>query len=345
MTALSIKNLSKSFDGVDVIKNVAFDLPKGKMLAILGPSGCGKTTLLRSIAGFEIPHSGAIKIGDQEVFNERRHLAAEKRRIGYVPQEGALFPHLTVAQNVAFGLPRNSRRNERVLEMLALVGMQGFEKRMPHELSGGQQQRVALARALAPDPALLLLDEPFSALDTGLRAKLREDIKYALEKSNATSIMVTHDQEEAFSMADIIGVMRDGDLIQIAEPNDIYTNPKDLNVATFVGDAILVDGHAENGYVDCPLGRLSHQQKSVEDARVTVMIRPEQLTIEEGRTATVLKTTYFGHDSLIDMTIGEQNDMCSVSIRVLGKPNVQKGDEVGLRVNGDVVIYEQQNSH
>ncbi|MEB2290543.1 ABC transporter ATP-binding protein [Priestia megaterium] len=339
--ALSIKNLSKSFDGVNVLENVAFDLPKGKMLAILGPSGCGKTTLLRSIAGFETPNSGSIETSGKEVFGERKYLSSEKRRIGYVPQEGALFPHLTVAQNIAFGVPRNSKRNDRVLEMLELVGMEGFEKRMPHELSGGQQQRIALARALAPDPALILLDEPFSALDTGLRAKLREDIKYALEKSNATSIMVTHDQEEAFSMAEIIAVMRDGELIQIAEPDDIYTNPKDLNVATFVGETVLLDGYVKGDYVDCPLGTLSYQGNSPEKDKVTVMIRPEQFTIgavENGIKAQVAKTTYFGHDSLIQMHFG-QNENSFASIRVLGKPKVKKGDMVGLQVEGDVVIY------
>lgn len=342
MKALAIKELSKNFDGVKVLENVSFDLQKGQMLAVLGPSGCGKTTLLRSIAGFEIPASGEIEISGVKAFGERLYLSPEKRKIGYVPQEGALFPHLTVEQNVAFGLPRKMKRTGRVLDMLELVGMQGFEKRLPHELSGGQQQRVALARALAPGPSLILLDEPFSALDTGLRAKLRDDIKHALEQSNATSIMVTHDQEEAFSMADVIAVMRDGELVQIANPDDVYTKPKDLKVATFVGEAVLLNGRISGECVDCPLGMLPCHKPSGCAEQVTVMIRPEQLSvgpIESGIQAKVMKTTYFGHDSLIELLIDENGQATSASIRVLGRPQVKVGDTVGLKVDGDVVIY------
>lgn len=344
MKSISIKNLSKSYNSVKALTDVSFELQPGQMLAVLGPSGCGKTTLLRSIAGFEIPNEGTIEIGGETVFSNRVYLAPEKRRIGYVPQEGALFPHLSVAQNIAFGLPRGLKRDERVREMLALVGMEGFEKRMPHELSGGQQQRVALARALAPAPSLILLDEPFSALDTGLRAKLRDDIRLALEKTNATSIMVTHDQEEALSMADVIAVMRNGEIVQFAEPDDIYTTPKDLKVATFVGDTVLVDGCLNGDCVECPLGSLPviHQAIHSDGRNATVMIRPEQLTLGErnsGIPAEVIKTTYFGHDSLVHLQIGDHENSCQVSIRVLGKPQVKTGDIVGLQVNGNVMVY------
>ncbi|EIT84875.1 iron ABC transporter ATpase [Fictibacillus macauensis ZFHKF-1] len=341
MMALRITDLCKSFDGQTVLNNVALELPKGKLLAILGPSGCGKTTLLRSIAGFEMPSTGTIEIAGVSVFSDKKQLPAEKRRVGYVPQEGALFPHLTVAQNIAFGLSRQTR-NQRVKEMLALVGMEGFEKRMPHELSGGQQQRIALARALAPHPELILLDEPFSALDTGLRAQLREDIKYALEQAGATAIMVTHDQEEAFSMADRIAIMRDGKLVQTADPDAVYTTPSDVHVATFVGDAVILKGQVNGNLVECPLGSLCYQGSSHSREAVTVMIRPEQVTIgsaQSGVIAKVTKTIYFGHDSLIHLELEHSEQHCTPAIRVLGKPPVKKGDLVGLQVNGDVVIY------
>ena len=191
-TKLQVKQLSKQFGNVHALRDITIDVKEGDMLAVLGESGCGKTTLLRSIAGFEDPDHGEIKIDGEVVFDAKTNVAPDKRKIGYVPQEGMLFPHLTVKQNIAFGLTRKERKSNRVQEMLALVNMQGYENRMPNELSGGQQQRIALARAIAPNPKLVLLDEPFSALDAGLRTTLRAEVKRMLKRVNATSIFVTH---------------------------------------------------------------------------------------------------------------------------------------------------------
>ncbi len=207
------------------LRDITVDVKEGDMLAVLGESGCGKTTLLRSIAGFEDPDHGEIKIDGEVVFDAKTNVAPDKRKIGYVPQEGMLFPHLTVKQNIAFGLTRKERKSNRVQEMLALVNMQGYENRMPNELSGGQQQRIALARALAPNPKLVLLDEPFSALDAGLRTTLRAEVKRMLKRVNATSIFVTHDQEEALSMADSTMILVEGRNIQEGTPTTIYYYP------------------------------------------------------------------------------------------------------------------------
>ncbi|WP_145474949.1 ABC transporter ATP-binding protein [Staphylococcus pettenkoferi] len=224
-TKLQVKQLSKQFGNVHALRDITVDVKEGDMLAVLGESGCGKTTLLRSIAGFEDPDHGEIKIDGEVVFDAKTNVAPDKRKIGYVPQEGMLFPHLTVKQNIAFGLTRKERKSNRVQEMLALVNMQGYENRMPNELSGGQQQRIALARALAPNPKLVLLDEPFSALDAGLRTTLRAEVKRMLKRVNATSIFVTHDQEEALSMADSTMILVEGRNIQEGTPTTIYYYP------------------------------------------------------------------------------------------------------------------------
>jgi iron(III) transport system ATP-binding protein len=234
-----LRGVRKAFGSTAVLTGVDLDATPGSFLAILGPSGEGKTTLLRLIAGFEAPDAGTIEIDGEPVVGGGRSLPPERRRVGVVPQEGALFPHLTVAQNVGFGLRRRQGRAERVAECLSLVGLEGFENRRPHQLSGGQQQRVAVARALAPRPSVVLLDEPFSALDAGLRAKVRHDVRQALRIAGTTSLLVTHDQEEAFSMADAVAVLRGGRIAQTDDPVTVYTNPSDLAVATFVGQGVL----------------------------------------------------------------------------------------------------------
>lgn len=244
MKKLVVQGLNKSFGMVQALKDVNLELEAGKMLAVLGPSGCGKTTLLRSIAGFETPNSGKIFVDERCLFDGRKGVKPEQRKIGYVPQHGVLFPHLSVEKNIAFGLHSmglsRAKKSQRVQEMLELVGMPGLSQRMPHELSGGQQQRIALARALAPSPSLVLLDEPFSALDAGLRQSLREEVRLMLAQIDATAIIVTHDQEEALSMADSVAVMRQGACIQVASPTDIYQYPADVEVAQFVGEATLI---------------------------------------------------------------------------------------------------------
>jgi iron(III) transport system ATP-binding protein len=220
--AIVCADVCKSFGAVRAVDRVALRLPPGLLLALLGPSGCGKTTMLRLLAGFETPDAGTIEIGGQRVFGAGINLPPERRRVGMVFQDYALFPHLDVARNIAFGVPRGPDRGRRIVEALRLVGLDGYQERMPHELSGGQQQRVALARALAPRPDLLLLDEPFSNLDAALRAQVRGEVRQILAAADATAIMVTHDQEEALSLADQVAVMQEGTVVQVASPFDLY---------------------------------------------------------------------------------------------------------------------------
>nr|BFE83101.1 hypothetical protein GCM10020093_057020 [Planobispora longispora] len=220
---------------------------------MLGPSGCGKTTLLRIVAGFEGLDGGSVRIGEREVAG----LPPERRGVGIVPQEAALFPHLSVARNVGFGLPRGSSgRTGRIEECLELVGLAGYGDRMPHQISGGQQQRVALARALAPRPGVVLLDEPFNALDRSLRVSVRDEVRAALKRAGATAVLVTHDQEEALSMADTVAVMREGRIVQEGAPSSIYAAPRDLGVATFVGEAVVLTASRGRDTVTCELGDL-----------------------------------------------------------------------------------------
>ena len=216
---------------------------------MLGPSGCGKTTLLRLIAGFERVDAGRITVGGRVVSDPSTHLAAERRGVGFVPQEGALFPHLDVRSNIAFGLPRKERGGPRVAELIDLLDLGGLEQRLPHELSGGQQQRVALARALAPTPELILLDEPFSSLDAGLRDRLRQEVRDILARAGVTTLFVTHDQAEALSIAETVAVMRDGIVEQAGTPEAIYSRPSSRWVADFLGEVEVVPGEAAAGRV------------------------------------------------------------------------------------------------
>ena len=249
-TSLSVAGLSKAFGDSPVLVELDLEVPTGSLTAVLGPSGCGKTTLLRLLGGFEHADRGTIRLGEQVLADERTHLAPERRAIGFVPQEGALFPHLDVAANVGFGLPRAQRRGGRVEELLELVDLAGLGGRLPHQLSGGQQQRVALARALAPEPGLVLLDEPFDALDAGLRAQVRGEVREALRAAGATALLVTHDQEEALSLADTVAVMRGGRIVQAADPQTLYRDPVDAEVAAFVGEAVLLEGRLDGDYAE-----------------------------------------------------------------------------------------------
>lgn len=343
MKALEITSLSKSFSGIQALKEVSIEVATGEMLAVLGPSGCGKTTLLRSIAGFETADSGQIMLGGKIVFGDGIDLKPEKRKIGYVAQEGALFPHLTVEQNIAFGLSRKEKGNGRIAEMLELVGMPGYENRMPQELSGGQQQRIALARALAPSPTLVLLDEPFSALDAGLRASLREDVKKALKATGATAVLVTHDQEEAFSMADVIAVMREGKCIQTSDPVSLYKYPADLDVATFVGDATILQAKVCGGYVHCPLGELAAMKCCTRECEnASVMIRPEQFIIGDATDnirGEVVRTTFYGHDSIVHLRLDPEFGGNEIQIRIMGTHKYESGERVGLKIDGEVMTY------
>ncbi|MDO4791546.1 MAG: ABC transporter ATP-binding protein, partial [Buchananella hordeovulneris] len=283
--------------GKDVLHNLSLEIPAGKVTTVLGASGSGKTTLLRVLAGLHSPSQGRVFVDGADITD----VPVERRRVGLVPQEGALFQHLTVAGNIAYGLRGVSRRraasHPRVQEMLALVGLEGLEDRLPSQLSGGQQQRVALARALAPEPKLVLLDEPFSALDPSLRMRVRDEVFAILRQQNLPTLLITHDQQEALSCSDLVAVLRDGHLVQVGTPRELYSSPVDEWVAGFVGDACILPA----GVVGDRLGHL-------------VVARPEQLQISRvedlenvlpsGQVyATVQGTRYLGHSLLVDLLV------------------------------------------
>lgn len=269
MTLLSLRKVSRAYGDVIAASSVDLDIAAGSRTAIVGPSGSGKTTLLRLIAGFEAPDSGSIFLDGQPLADATSFVPAHKRGIGYVAQEGALFPHLTVAENIAFGLNRHEERDTRVNALLDLVGLpRPMATRRPHELSGGQQQRVALARALARQPRLMLLDEPFSALDTGLREGLRDLVAEVLSRAGVTTLFVTHDQSEALSFADNVALMRDGAIVQSGTPEDLYFHPLDAETARFFGEAIVLDAATAGA-----LGTLDA------DAGTALMLRPEQVEL------------------------------------------------------------------
>ena len=283
MPTLLCQNLVKFFANQPVVRGVSFAVAAGDILALLGPSGCGKTTTLRLIAGFERLDNGRIEIDGKIMAGGRTHVPPEKRRAGIVFQDYAIFPHLSVAENVGFGLPRRQRPS-RVAEMLAFVGLDGMEERMPHELSGGQQQRVALARALAPDPAVLLLDEPFSNLDAALRLEMRAEVRRLLKNSGTTAVFVTHDQEEALFMGDEVAVMNNGRIEQIAPPETIFHRPRTRFVADFLGNTDFVPGTVTAHGIETPLGRLPQHPNLPPGTAVTVASRPDDVILTPDET-------------------------------------------------------------
>ena len=342
--ALSVRALSKAFGRAPVLTGLDLDVPAGSLTAVLGSSGCGKTTLLRLIAGFEHADDGAIALGHDVVCDAHTHVAPERRGVGFVAQEGALFPHLDVAANVAFGLPRAARKSPRVGELLELVGLAGLERRYPHELSGGQQQRVALARALAPSPQLVLLDEPFDALDASLRVQVRAEVRDALRHSGATALLVTHDQQEALSLADVVAVMRDGTIVQAADPQTLYSDPLDAELAGFLGEAVLLSGRLRDGYVETALGRLVTRGASgVDGTSATVMLRPEQIAcrapspeLPGGR---VLSTQFYGHDATARVALADPAAP-QIIARAAGHRLPTAGEEISLAVEGTALVFE-----
>ncbi|XSG77370.1 ABC transporter ATP-binding protein [Herpetosiphon llansteffanensis] len=337
--AINCRDVSKTFNATKVLDRIDFQLPSGSLGALLGPSGCGKTTLLRLIAGFETIDQGQIWLGDREIASAKTHVPTEQRQIGMVFQEYALFPHLTVGQNVGYGLGRQARQ-QRIDELLELVGLAGLAKRMPHELSGGQQQRVALARALAPNPQLLLLDEPFSNLDAGLRDQVRTATKRILRHVGATALFVTHDQEEALSLADHVTVMLGGKVMQSASPHELYLRPTSQAVAKFVGEANFLAGIARDNSVECGLGQLLLTKPM--HGPVTLMIRPEALQLVPDPTGNgqILGQRFYGHDQLLDLQIGDLRLAARTGPRLDLAPNLR----VAVSVQGPVVAF-QPSSH
>ncbi|MDX1412731.1 MAG: ABC transporter ATP-binding protein [Candidatus Promineifilaceae bacterium] len=285
-TTVRCQGIYKTFGSFPVVEDVSLQVKAGRILALLGPSGCGKTTTLRLIAGFEQLDSGLIEIDGQIVAGNGRHIPPEKRRAGMVFQDYALFPHLSVADNVGFGLNSNKNREQRIEELLTLVGLPGKGQRMPYELSGGQQQRVALARALAPRPAVLLLDEPFSNLDASLRLEVREEIKILLQQSGTTAVFVTHDQEEALFLGDEVAVMHNGCLEQIGAAEVVFHQPRTRFVAEFVGQADFIPGTICDAGVETPLGLLPKHVSLPDGTIVDVAVRADDVQLipdAEGR--------------------------------------------------------------
>ncbi|TCR64219.1 ABC transporter ATP-binding protein [Bosea sp. BK604] len=280
MSLLDISGLSKRYGQQTALDNVDLAVPSRSRTAIVGPSGSGKTTLLRIIAGFETPDSGRVALDGQVLADGPLIAPAHRRGIGYVPQDGALFPHLSVAENIGFGIEAgDAGRGARIAELMDMIELdRSMLTRRPHELSGGQQQRVALARALARRPALMLLDEPFSALDAGLREAVRKSVARVLQQAGITTILVTHDQAEALSFADQVAVLRQGRLAQAGTPHALYWRPRDRDTALFLGDAAVLEAEFRDGFVSCALGRIPTEA----DARpgtVTIMLRPEQIRL------------------------------------------------------------------
>jgi iron(III) transport system ATP-binding protein len=338
---LRVRGLAKSYPSQPVLSGLDLDVAEGSLTAILGPSGCGKTTLLRLIAGFDRPDAGSIELAGATVTGQGAFVPPERRRVGYVPQEGALFPHLDVAANVGFGLPRDQRRGRRVDELLELVGMAEYRRRLPHELSGGQQQRVAVARALAPSPALVLLDEPFAGLDPALRGSLRGDVKRALDAFGATTLLVTHDQAEALSLADEVGVLRGGRLVQTAPPRTVYWEPADVDVARFVGDANLLPAVVCGRWVRCALGCLEVRNPgTVPDGPATVLVRPEQILgdAEAGCPARVLDVAFLGHEAHASLALVDGSSGPLLS-RMPSYAAPARGALVSVDVREPVTVY------
>jgi iron(III) transport system ATP-binding protein len=338
--ALNCTGLVKSFGEINVVRGVDLSAQRGEIVALLGPSGCGKTTTLRLIAGFEELDGGTVQIAGRTVATIDRSEPPERRHVGMVFQDGALFPHLTVGKNVAFGLPRRmSDRDQRVADALRIVGLAGFEKRMPYELSGGQQQRVALARALAPAPDVILLDEPFSNLDAELRAAVRAEVRQILADARATAVLVTHDQEEALSLADRVAVMWEGRIVQDASPEELYHRPVNREIGVFVGDAQFISGEGTGRRVRCELGDLPTYGSAM--GAVDVMLRPESLRLvhpadELEPNATVLTRSFFGHDQLMRIKLDSGS---TLNARLGTYGGIRPGDRIHVSVRGAVLTF------
>ncbi|MGD9955846.1 MAG: ABC transporter ATP-binding protein [Candidatus Nanopelagicales bacterium] len=334
MSSIEIRGIRLAYGETHVLDDLDLTIGEGAVAAVLGPSGCGKTTLLRVIAGLVRPGSGSVRLGGRAVVDDGAFVRPEARGVGVVPQEGALFPHLDVAANVAFGLDRRDpARDRRVEELLALVGMAGTASLRPHQLSGGMQQRVAVARALARRPSVVLLDEPFSALDAGLRDDVRTDVLAAIRADGATAVLVTHDQDEALAAADRVAVMRAGRIVQEGTPYDVYREPVDLAVARFVGEAVEIPAVLKApGVVETAYGVLAARTDGDQapGAAGVLLARPEDLSLGDGGAgqvlgaARVVAVRFHGHDALVTASLP---DGLRVTLRAQGRRDLRPGDE------------------
>lgn len=341
--AVDARNVGKIYGAgigaVTALGDVSISIKQGEFFTLLGPSGCGKTTLLRCIAGFETPTSGTIHLSGQDI----THTPPNQRPVNTVFQSYALFPHLSVAQNVGFGLKMLGKPAvevaSAVARVLALVKLEDFADRLPQQLSGGQQQRVALARALAPEPEVLLLDEPLSALDLKLRKEMQSELKRLQTETGITFIFVTHDQEEALTMSNRIGVMSQGALLQVGTPHEIYDHPVNRFVADFIGETNFLEGQVDGTRVRIGTGDLLDVQLAGQTGGVTLAIRPEQIglgAVGSGLTATITETTYMGTDTHYALALGDGSQIIArVQSNSAGALSV--GDTVGVSIDTKAV--------
>jgi iron(III) transport system ATP-binding protein len=333
-----------------VLNQLDLNVEQGSFISILGPSGSGKTTLLRVIAGFERADRGCVRLRGEVVDDESNFVGVEHRRIGYVPQEGNLFPHLSVERNVGFGLKRVDRRGKRVAELLEMVGLAGLAQRYPHQLSGGQQQRVALARGLAINPALVLLDEPFSSLDANLRASVRHDVSHILRDAGTTAILVSHDQDEALSLADRVAIISAGRVSQFDTPARLYARPSTPELAREFGNVNFISGIARDGVVETALGRLEYERPGSNSPRfasgdsLLVLVRPEQIELTashsgEGVKVEVVDVEFYGHDAVVKLRT-DIDGSTTLTARTQNPTSLPERDtQVGIHVNGPVVAW------
>ena len=324
---IEVRGLVADYGAAPVLRGIDVTVGGGEILALLGASGCGKTTLLRCIAGLEQPTSGSIHIGDRDV-TAGKGVPAERRRVGMVFQDGALFPHRNVINNVNYGIVRGPARDHRAREALRLVGLADKHDRMPGTLSGGEQQRVALARALAPEPGVVLLDEPFASLDAALRVQLRDEVRRLLTDLGVTTILVTHDQEEAMSFGDRVAVMHAGLVEQVGTPEEIYTTPASPRLARFVGEAVLLPAVLNGRTADTALGMVATRPTAI--ATGTVMLRPEQMSARPGGEARVADVHYFGAETRYEICVPGVST--PVVVRAAGAPRHRIGDKVTVTI-------------
>ena len=314
--AIRCFGLSKRFDEAFSVQNVDLAIDHGEKMVLIGPSGCGKTTLLRLIAGFEVPTSGTLAVGGELVTGPEQSLPPEKRRVGMVFQDYALFPHMDIEHNVAFGIRDKSARSKRVTEVLSMVGLTGTEKRYPHALSGGEQQRVALARALAPRPAIVLLDEPFSNLDAGLRSRVRKDVLEILNEAETSAIFVTHDQEEAMLFGDRIAVMNEGRIEQVDAPEIIFHNPSSTFVAKFMGIADFIPAWTEENKLVTEIGALKQPKNVTGNESIELMVRPDDVSISEDQSGEcrIVERVFQGAHNLYRIALPSGNIVHSIAL-------------------------------
>jgi iron(III) transport system ATP-binding protein len=346
---LSLNNVSVAYQKTQAVQDVTFELGVGQIGCLLGPSGCGKTSLLRAVAGFEKVKEGQISLRNQLVSAKHSHVEPEKRRVAVVFQDYALFPHLTVAQNIAFGLHEYTRAKklQRVTELLLLVGLPGYDRRYPHALSGGQQQRVALARAMAAKPDLLLLDEPFSSLDAELRDDLAKELRVILKHEKTTALMVTHDQNEAFAMADVIGVMDQGRLMQWTDAYALYHRPVNRFVASFVGDGVFLSATIDNNIkLNSGLGVFPINPESgfKQGDKVVFLVRPDDIIHDdESETlAKVVDRSFQGSHILYQLElqhVGHARVLCLA----LSHHDHQLNELIGIRLDLEHLIVFKDN--